>query len=129
MKKRLYFGNFWVKAIILTAIGVGLSFLLRNNFKATTLIYIVDMLFLVGMVFFSYGLLHMVGNAGMFAIMSYGLKCLRELVFGKGGDSGTVREGYAAYRESRKRHTDIPLLMIFAGGFFAASIAIHIIFG
>lgn len=128
MKEKNTFREFWPTAVALVVIGILLSFLLRHNFGTSGLLYVVDLLFLIGMVFFTYGLIHIVGNVDMFASLVYGAKCLKEIFFNRQQRATTLKDGYLEYRKSRKKHKDIWFLMITAGIFFAASILVDLIF-
>lgn len=129
MKEKYTLREFLPTAGVLTLVGIALSFLLRHNFGTDGLLYFVDLLFLIGMVFFTYGLIHLVGNVDMFASLAYGVRVLRDIFANRQQRASTLKEGYLEYRKSRKKHRDIWFLMGFAAGFFALSILVHLIFG
>lgn len=112
----------WKTAAALFVVGVALAFVLKNNSGSTGLVFVSDAFFSIAMVFLIWGLIHMVGNMNVFASMIYGTKCLVKLIRGKQDSSQTVKEGYLEYLKARRRHTDIVMLMLFAGGFFVLSI-------
>ena len=111
----------WKTAAALFVVGVALAFVLKNNSGSTGLVFVSDAFFSIAMVFLIWGLIHMVGNMNVFASMIYGTKCLVKLIRGKQDSSQTVKEGYLEYLKTRRRHSDIPMLMLFAGGFFVLS--------
>ena len=111
----------WKTAAALFVVGVALAFVLKNNSGSTGLVFVSDAFFSIAMVFLIWGLIHMVGNMNVFASMIYGTKCLVKLIRGKQDSSQTVKEGYLEYLKARRRHTDIVMLMLFAGGFFVLS--------
>ena len=84
--------------------------------------FVSDAFFSIAMVFLIWGLIHMVGNMNVFASMIYGTKCLVKLIRGKQDSSQTVKDGYLEYLKTRRRHTDIVMVMLFAGGFFVLSV-------
>lgn len=112
----------WKTAAALFVVGVALAFVLKNNSGSTGLVFVSDAFFSIAMVFLIWGLIHMVGNMNVFASMIYGTKCLVKLIRGKQDSSQTVKEGYLEYLKARRRHSDIPMLMLFAGGFFVLSV-------
>lgn len=112
----------WKTAAALFVVGVALAFVLKNNSGSTGLVFVSDASFSVAMVFLIWGLIHMVGNMNVFASMIYGTKCLVKLIRGKQDSSQTVKEGYLEYLKTRRRHTDIVMVMLFAGGFFVLSV-------
>ena len=112
----------WKTAAALFVVGVALAFVLKNNSGSTGLVFVSDAFFSIAMVFLIWGLIHMVGNMNVFASMIYGTKCLVKLIRGKQDSSQTVKEGYLEYLKTRRRHSDIPMLMLFAGGFFVLSV-------
>lgn len=112
----------WKTAAALFVVGVALAFVLKNNSGSTGLVFVSDAFFSIAMVFLIWGLIHMVGNMNVFASMIYGTKCLVKLIRGKQDSSQTVKEGYLEYLKARRRHTDIVMLMLFAGGFFVLSV-------
>ena len=112
----------WKTAAVLFVVGVALAFVLKNNSGSTGLVFVSDAFFSIAMVFLIWGLIHMVGNMNVFASMIYGTKCLVKLIRGKQDSSQTVKEGYLEYLKTRRRHSDIPMLMLFAGGFFVLSV-------
>ena len=112
----------WKTAAALFVVGVALAFVLKNNSGSTGLVFVSDAFFFIAMVFLIWGLIHMVGNMNVFASMIYGTKCLVKLIRGKQDSSQTVKEGYLEYLKARRRHSDIPMLMLFAGGFFVLSV-------
>lgn len=111
----------WKTAAALFVVGVALAFVLKNNSGSTGLVFVSDAFFSIAMVFLIWGLIHMVGNMNVFASMIYGTKCLVKLIRGKQDSSQTVKDGYLEYLKTRRRHSDIPMLMLFAGGFFVLS--------
>lgn len=112
----------WKTAAALFVVGLALAFVLKNNSGSTGLVFVSDAFFSIAMVFLIWGLIHMVGNMNVFASMIYGTKCLVKLIRGKQDSSQTVKEGYLEYLKTRRRHSDIPMLMLFAGGFFVLSV-------
>ena len=112
----------WKTAAALFVVGVALAFVLKNNSGSTGLVFVSDASFSVAMEFLIWGLIHMVGNMNVFASMIYGTKCLVKLIRGKQDSSQTVKEGYLEYLKTRRRHTDIVMVMLFAGGFFVLSV-------
>ena len=112
----------WKTAAALFVVGVALAFVLKNNSGSTGLVFVSDAFFSIAMVFLIWGLIHMVGNMNVFASMIYGTKCLVKLIRGKQDSSQTVKDGYLEYLKTRRRHSDIPMLMLFAGGFFVLSV-------
>ena len=112
----------WKTAAALFVVGVALAFVLKNNSGSTGLVFVSDAFFSIAMVFLIWGLIHMVGNMNVFASMIYGTKCLVKLIRGKQDSSQTVKEGYLEYLKTRRRHTDIVMVMLFAGGFFVLSV-------
>lgn len=112
----------WKTAAALFVVGVALAFVLKNNSGSTGLVFVSDAFFSIAMVFLIWGLIHMVGNMNVFASMIYGTKCLVKLIRRKQDSSQTVKEGYLEYLKARRRHTDIVMLMLFAGGFFVLSV-------
>lgn len=112
----------WKTAAALFVVGVALAFVLKNNSGSTGLVFVSDAFFSIAMVFLIWGLIHMVGNMNVFASMIYGTKCLVKLIRGKQDSSQTVKEGYLEYLKTRRRHSDIPMLLLFAGGFFVLSV-------
>ena len=111
----------WKTAAALFVVGVALAFVLKNNSGSTGLVFVSDAFFSIAMVFLIWGLIHMVGNMNVFASMIYGTNCLVKLIRGKQDSSQTVKDGYLEYLKTRRRHSDIPMLMLFAGGFFVLS--------
>lgn len=112
----------WKTAAALFVVGVALAFVLKNNSGSTGLVFVSDAFFSIAMVFLIWGLIHMVGNMNVFASMIYGTKCLVKLIRGKQDSSQTVKDGYLEYLKTRRRHTDIVMVMLFAGGFFVLSV-------
>lgn len=112
----------WKTAAALFVVGVALAFVLKNNSGSAGFVFVSDAFFSIAMVFLIWGLIHMVGNMNVFASMIYGTKCLVKLIRGKQDSSQTVKEGYLEYLKTRRRHSDIPMLMLFAGGFFVLSV-------
>lgn len=112
----------WKTAAALFVVGVALAFVLKNNSGSTGLVFVSDAFFSIAMVFLIWGLIHMVGNMNVFASMIYGTKCLVKLIRGKQDSSQTVKEGYLEYLKTRRHHTDIVMLMLFAAGFFILSV-------
>ena len=112
----------WKTAAALFVVGLALAFVLKNNSGSTGLVFVSDAFFSIAMVFLIWGLIHMVGNMNVFASMIYGTKCLVKLIRGKQDSSQTVKDGYLEYLKTRRRHTDIVMVMLFAGGFFVLSV-------
>lgn len=112
----------WKTAVILFVVGLALSFVLKNNSGSLGLVFLSDMFFSVAMVFLIWGLIHLVGNMHVFASLIYGTKCLARMIRGKRDSSQTVKEGYLEYLKTRRHHTDIPMLMVFAAGFLILSV-------
>ena len=121
--------GFPLKAVILFTIGAVFSIFARQSKSVPALIILVDMLFSAGMVFLILGLIHMVGNANMFASTTYSFKTIKELFRGQMQKAEDMKEDYLEYRSTRKTYDDVPHLMISALILMALSVAINGIFG
>ncbi len=119
--------KFWKTAVILFVIGLVLSFILKNNFAVSGLVFVADLLFTVSVVFLAWGLIHLIGNMDLFAGMIYGTKCLMKLIRGKQDPSQAMRDGYLEYLKTRRRHADVPMLLLFAAGFFVLSVLVSLL--
>ena len=120
--------GFWKKALVLTVIGVLLSYFTQPPRQGLSLIVFVDFLFAVGMVFFIYGLMHMVGNMDMFTSLGYGFKAIKRVFRGNPQKASEMKEEYLEYRASRKKHDDVLPLLLIGILLIAASMAIYLIF-
>lgn len=112
----------WKKAVAIIALGLLVSFLMGNNYGTAGGIFISDALFTIGMAFFFWGLIHLIGNMGMFTSLKYGAKCLLRVITNRKPASGEMRDGYIEYAKSRPRHEDVPVMMLFTAGFISLSV-------
>lgn len=116
------FRKHWKTAVVLLVVGVVL-FIIRQLYRGVWgLVFLSDLLFTVAMVYLIWGLIHTIGNMDMFASLIWGTKCLVRLIRGKQDSSQRMRDGYLEYVQSRRRHTDVPMLMVLAAGFFILSL-------
>lgn len=86
------------------------------------LVLVSDGLFAEASVFFIAGMVGLLGNLRMFTSVSWGIKTFKKIFRDEkdlpGGDD------YVAYRQSRKRHEDAPVLLLIAAGLAALSLAV-----
>ena len=105
----------WKRALLLSAIGAGLSWLPHlYNGRART-VSLSDVLFTIGSVFLVAGIWGVVKNMGVFNSTKYGTKSLLRMFGGKREEpEDKMLGGYLEYVQSRPRDKEAPWLVAIA---------------
>lgn len=112
----------WKQVAAIIAVGIAVAVLMKNRNGTAADVFITDLFFTIGTLFFFLGLLHLIGNMGMFTSLKYGARSLYRIVTNRKVLPGEMQDGYIEYAKSRPKHKDVPMMMLFTAGFFALSI-------
>jgi hypothetical protein len=105
----------WKRALLLSAVGIGLTWLPRLFSRRAGALLLPDVLFTVGSVFLVVGLWGLIKNMGTFNSMKYGTKSLLRMFQGKREQpQDKMAGGFLEYVNSRSRDREAPWLVAIA---------------
>ena len=119
--------RFAAVAALLFAAGAAAGLLLTLARPRTFAGRVSDALFGAGSAFLIWGLICTANNARVFTGAHWGLKQLRRLFRNEKMNGAKEQDDYLAFRTSRRRHPEAPLLLVCAGALIALSVAAALI--
>lgn len=117
--------GFGKTAAVLALVGLLLTWLTYRGARGITLA--ADALFCEATVFLVWGVIHRLGNARMFASLTWGFHCVHRLLRREERRSQEMKEDYLAYRASRSHYDDVAASLALAAALGGLSLLLSLI--